>query len=84
MGHTRRLQATAEAVGELQEAFKGPVELDVYQYGTAMQSRQTLQLLTGLSGDSNQSAFFNVRRMPSRNLSYDHKHLDCSVNHRGC
>lgn len=28
--------------------------------------------------------FFNVRRMPSRNLSYDHKHLDCSVNHRGC
>lgn len=49
-----------------------------------MQSRQTLQLLTGLSGDSNQSAFFNVRRMPSRNLSYDHKHLDCSVNHRGC
>lgn len=32
----------------------------------------------------NQGAFTNVRLTPSRNLTYDHKHQECSVNHRGC
>ena len=87
MCSTRRMQATEEAVPGLRRSSKAHGNWEsnhgaqsAHQGNITAADRPVL----GKQSEIRVLFFFNVRFMPCKNLSYSHKHLKCSINHRSC